>query len=187
MFTSRRPGGAGKDQQPADQTSKPAGAPATPPTLATTPPAAQPVKPATNTSSPVAATKSSAVRGNDRMTPSILGSDLKLMGNAHSEGEVHVAGEVQGDIQCASLLVEETATITGGVMAEDVIVRGKVMGSVRGKKVSLQSSSHVEGDICHKSLAIEQGAFFEGKSRRAEDPTAGVDRAADLREDAINA
>ncbi|MEL6747075.1 MAG: polymer-forming cytoskeletal protein [Pseudomonadota bacterium] len=106
------------------------------------------------------------------MTPSILGSDLKLMGNAHSEGEVHVAGEVQGDIQCASLLVEETATITGGVMAEDVIVRGKVMGSIRGMRVTLQSSSHVEGDVFHQSLAIEQGAFFEGKSRRQENPIA---------------
>jgi cytoskeletal protein CcmA (bactofilin family) len=50
------------------------------------------------------------------------------------------------------------------------------MGSVRGKKVVLQSSSHVEGDIYHTALAIEQGAFFEGKSRRSEDPTAGIAR-----------
>ena len=28
----------------------------------------------------------------------------------------------------------------------------------------------VEGDVFHKSLTIEQGAFFEGKSRRADDP-----------------
>jgi len=28
----------------------------------------------------------------------------------------------------------------------------------------------VEGDINHQSLAIEQGAFFEGKSRRSDDP-----------------
>ena len=33
-----------------------------------------------------------------------------------------------------------------------------------------QSSSHVEGDVFHKSLTIEQGAFFEGKSRRSDDP-----------------
>jgi cytoskeletal protein CcmA (bactofilin family) len=45
------------------------------------------------------------------------------------------------------------------------------MGSVRGKRVMLQSSSHVEGDIFHQALAIEQGAFFEGKSRRSDDPT----------------
>ncbi len=46
------------------------------------------------------------------------------------------------------------------------------MGSVRGKRVMLQSSSAVEGDIFHQALAIEQGAFFESKSRRSDDPTA---------------
>jgi hypothetical protein len=36
--------------------------------------------------------------------------------------------------------------------------------------VTLQSMSHVEGDIYHQSLALEQGAFFEGRSRRSDDP-----------------
>jgi len=33
----------------------------------------------------------------------------------------------------------------------------------------LQSTSQVEGDIFHQSLSIEQGALFEGKSRRTSD------------------
>ena len=104
------------------------------------------------------------------MSPSVIASDMVLMGNAVSKGEVQVAGEVQGDVQCASLMVEEGATVTGGIVAEDVVVRGKVQGSIRGNRVTLQSSSQVEGDIYHQSLAIEQGAYFEGKSRRAENP-----------------
>ncbi|MEI9900297.1 MAG: polymer-forming cytoskeletal protein [Hyphomicrobium sp.] len=47
---------------------------------------------------------------------------------------------------------------------------------MRGKRVMLQSSSHVEGDIFHQALAIEQGAFFEGKSRRSDDPLAEAPR-----------
>jgi cytoskeletal protein CcmA (bactofilin family) len=39
-------------------------------------------------------------------------------------------------------------------------------------RVTLQAQSHVEGDIYHQSLAIEQGAYFEGKSRRSDDPLA---------------
>lgn len=104
------------------------------------------------------------------MSPSVIAADMVLMGNAVSKGEVQVAGEIQGDVQCASLMVEEGATVTGGIVAEDVVVRGKVQGSIRGNRVTLQSSSQVEGDIYHQSLAIEQGAFFEGKSRRAENP-----------------
>jgi cytoskeletal protein CcmA (bactofilin family) len=118
------------------------------------------------------------VKGIEKMSPSVIGADLTITGSLQSKGEVNVEGEIQGDIQCASLLVGDTARITGNVVAEDVIVRGHVEGSIRGSRVTLQASSHVEGDIFHKSLAIEQGAFFEGKSRRSEDPLnlAGANR-----------
>jgi cytoskeletal protein CcmA (bactofilin family) len=64
--------------------------------------------------------------------------------------------------------------VMGNVIAEDVVVRGRVVGSIRGLRVTLQAQSHVEGDIFHQSLAIEQGAYFEGKSRRSDDPLAEV-------------
>ena len=105
-----------------------------------------------------------------------IGSDLTVIGNLLSKGEVHIDGEIQGDVHAGNIVVGESARITGGLVADEVIVRGTVMGSIRGKRVVLQSSSKVEGDIFHSQLAIEQGAFFEGKSRRSDDPTAGVQR-----------
>ncbi len=113
-------------------------------------------------------------RGTERNAPSVIGPDLIINGNLVSKGEVQVDGEVQGDINGTYVVIGEKARITGGIIAEEIVVRGHVMGSVRGKRVMLQSSSHVEGDIFHQALAIEQGAFFEGKSRRSEDPTAGT-------------
>ena len=107
----------------------------------------------------------------DRNAPSVIGPDLTINGNLVSRGEVQIDGEVQGDIQGTYVVIGEKARITGGIVAEEIVVRGHVMGSVRGKRVMLQSSSHVEGDIFHQALAIEQGAFFEGKSRRSDDPT----------------
>ena len=116
------------------------------------------------------------VRGSDRNAPSVIGPDLTINGNLVSKGEVQIDGEVQGDIHGTYVVIGEKARITGGIIAEEVVVRGHVMGSLRGKRVMLQSSSHVEGDVYHQSLAIEQGAFFEGKSRRSEDPIAGVQK-----------
>jgi cytoskeletal protein CcmA (bactofilin family) len=115
-------------------------------------------------------------RSSERNAPSVIGPDLTINGNLISKGEVQIDGEVQGDIQGTYVVIGEKARITGGIVAEEIVVRGHVMGSVRGKRVMLQSSSHVEGDIFHQALAIEQGAFFEGKSRRMDDPTAGVQR-----------
>ena len=101
---------------------------------------------------------------------SIIGADLVIIGNLQSNGEVTVDGQVQGDLQAQRIIIGPHARITGGVVADEVVVQGMVMGSIRGNRVTLQSSSKVEGDIVHQSLAIEQGAYFEGKSRRAENP-----------------
>lgn len=108
------------------------------------------------------------------MVPSIIGTDLNITGNVISKGEIQVDGEIQGDIHCTSLIVGEQAVISGGIVSEDVVIRGKVLGSIRGMRVTLQSNAHVEGDVFHQSLAVEQGAFFEGKSRRSDDPLAGA-------------
>jgi cytoskeletal protein CcmA (bactofilin family) len=113
-------------------------------------------------------------RGAERNTPSVIGPDLTINGNLTSKGEVQVDGEVQGDIHGTYVVIGEKARITGGIVAQEIVVRGHVMGSVRGRRVMLQSSSHVEGDVYHQALAIEQGAYFEGKSRRSDDPLAGI-------------
>ena len=152
-------------------TKRPAGdalpVPAKPVGLATARPAAPSPAPAP------AARPPGIARTSDLGAPSVIGPDLTIMGNLMSKGEVQIDGEVQGDLHCAQVIVGERARITGGIVADDIVVRGHVMGSIRGSRVTLQASSHVEGDIYHQSLAIEQGAFFEGKSRRSEDPTAG--------------
>jgi cytoskeletal protein CcmA (bactofilin family) len=101
---------------------------------------------------------------------SVIGTDLTITGNLESKGEVQIEGEVQGDIHAQRIVIGERARITGALIAEEVVVRGTVQGSIRGNSVTFQSSSRIEGDVFHKSLAIEQGAFFEGKSRRSDDP-----------------
>jgi cytoskeletal protein CcmA (bactofilin family) len=107
---------------------------------------------------------------------SVIGVDLVIQGNLTSKGEIQVEGEVQGDIYGTHVVIGERARVTGGVIAEECVIRGHLLGTVRGRRVLLQSSSHVEGDIYHQTMAIEQGAFFEGKSRRTDDPLAGVNR-----------
>ncbi len=129
------------------------------------PPAAQPIAQTAAHRQPV-----SAARPGDRVGPSVIGSDLSIVGNLTSKGQVQIDGQVQGDINASHVIIGERASITGGIRAQEVVVRGQVMGSIHGKRVMLQAQSHVEGDIYHQALAIEQGAFFEGKSRRAQDP-----------------
>jgi cytoskeletal protein CcmA (bactofilin family) len=105
-----------------------------------------------------------------KMVPTIIGEDLTIIGTVISKGEIQVDGEIEGDIRCGSLLLGDKAQVRGGVAAEDVVVRGHIVGSITGLRITLQGQCHVEGDIVCQSLAIEQGAYFEGKSRRSDNP-----------------
>jgi cytoskeletal protein CcmA (bactofilin family) len=101
---------------------------------------------------------------------SIIGPDLSIVGNLEGTGEVQVHGDVQGDIQAGRIVVGQQARIAGALIADEIVIGGSVQGSIRGNSVTFQSASYVEGDVFHRKLSIEQGAFFEGKSRRADDP-----------------
>src|SRR5215470_5768910 len=100
-----------------------------------------------------------SVIGNDL---TIIGRGLKIIGR----GTLQVDGDVEGDVQAAEVLVGEKGKVAGMIAGQQVIVRGTVLGIICGHTVALQSSCHVESDVHHMSLAIEQGAHFHGHSRR---------------------
>ena len=98
--------------------------------------------------------------------PSILSSDLHVIGNLNSDGEIQIDGVVDGDIFTNTLMVGEAAVINGEIHADTLIVHGTVNGQIKSKSVSLMKSAHVVGDILHEDLAIEKGAFLEGRCQR---------------------
>jgi len=128
------------------------------------------------TPTPDTASKPSAPAPSPSPTPkakpaaSVMSSDITIVGNVRSSGDIQIEGTVEGDIRAQMLIVGETATVKGEVMADDVVVHGRVVGRLRGLKVRLSSSARVEGDIVHKTIAIESGAHFEGSVQRQDDP-----------------
>lgn len=103
---------------------------------------------------------------------SVIGKDLRIIGQGLkiiSQGTIQVEGEVEGDVRGNEVIISDTGKVTGMVAADRVIVRGTVSGVIRGATVALQASSKVTGDVHHISLAIEQGAEFDGRCRRLAD------------------
>ncbi|MDU8929148.1 polymer-forming cytoskeletal protein [Alisedimentitalea sp. MJ-SS2] len=116
--------------------------------------------------------KSKAAPATPKAKPpaSILSADLHISGNLKTTGDIQIEGTVEGDIRAHLLTVGEGATVKGEVVADDVVVNGRIVGRVRGLKVRLTSTARVEGDIIHKTIAIESGAHFEGSVQRQDDP-----------------
>lgn len=98
--------------------------------------------------------------------PSIISSDLRVVGDINSEGEIQIDGVIEGDIRTNVLLVGETATIKGEIVADTVHVHGTVNGQIKARSVELAKSARVVGDILHEDLSIEAGAFLEGLCKR---------------------
>jgi cytoskeletal protein CcmA (bactofilin family) len=107
-------------------------------------------------------------------TPSIISADLIVRGALFSAGDVQIDGRVDGDIRAGGLIVGEKAVIVGDVYADEIVVRGRVEGGISARKVSLQSTCHVEGNILHEALSVEIGAYFEGNCRHSDNPLANA-------------
>lgn len=102
---------------------------------------------------------------------SVIGPDLLVTGNLETTGELRIEGDVQGDVYAVRIVVGEQARVVGDMVADEIDIAGVVQGAIRGNTVTFRTGSQVEGDIMHKKLTIEHGAYFEGKSRRSENPT----------------
>ena len=100
--------------------------------------------------------------------PSLLSSDLTIIGDLNSTGEVQIDGTFTGDIKVDTLILGATANVVGEVFANSVRIHGKITGQINAKSVSLAKTAYVKGDILHEKLAIEHGAYLEGHCRRTE-------------------
>ena len=81
-------------------------------------------------------------------------------------GPVVISGTIEGDITCASLVVTERGIVNGAVRSDTVTVLGEVNGEIYANTLTLKTASCVTGDIFHNQLVLEDGCYFEGRSRR---------------------
>jgi cytoskeletal protein CcmA (bactofilin family) len=119
---------------------------------------------------------------NGTHTQSYIDASLTIVGDLHSEGDVRIDGRICGNVRCAQLIVGTDASVTGAVIAQQAIVRGRVIGTIRAPAVVIQDTAYVESEITYGSLAIDDGAFFEGAVHRHSNPLAEEPAASPLLE-----
>ena len=109
---------------------------------------------------------------NSASAPSIISSDVVMIGTLTSAGDVQIESRVDGDVRCVRLIVGDSGEVNGNILAEDVTIRGRVTGLIRARSVFLCSASHVGGDILSETFAAEIGAIFDGNCRHCDNPLA---------------
>lgn len=108
------------------------------------------------------------------MGASVIGTDLTILGDKItiiSQNKLQIDGDVRGDVNGKQVIIGEDGSVVGTVSAESIEVRGGVRGAIRAHNVILHPTAEVEGDIFHQTLSISEGAQFDGRVRRAKDPS----------------
>lgn len=98
---------------------------------------------------------------------SIVSAGVVFSGAVESSGDVHIEGRVDGTITCTGLVVGDDAVVIGDIVANDVTVRGRVLGSIDAGTIHLGNGSYVEGTVIYGELSIEEGAELNGEFRYA--------------------
>ncbi|WP_137390540.1 bactofilin family protein [Rhodoligotrophos defluvii] len=105
-----------------------------------------------------------------RAGPSIITADVVIEGKLITSGELQVDGTIHGDVRAANVVIDNHGSIHGEVVAEEIVVRGRIIGPLHALNIHIFAGAHVEGDITHETISIENGAFVEGSIRRSEEP-----------------
>jgi cytoskeletal protein CcmA (bactofilin family) len=111
-------------------------------------------------------TAAAAARPSPAATRNVLSSDVEIKGTVKFTNDLVVDGKIEGEITSdGNLTIGENARIRAEVKTGTVIVYGKVHGNLTAtERVELKASAEVVGDIRAKTLSIEAGAIFVGKS-----------------------
>jgi cytoskeletal protein CcmA (bactofilin family) len=103
---------------------------------------------------------------------SLIDRSANMIGDLWSDGDVQIDGHLCGNINCAQLIVGREAAVTGVIIAQEAVIRGKMTGLIRARRVLLQASARVESEIIYQTLSVDEGAKFEGVARPQANPLA---------------
>lgn len=102
----------------------------------------------------------------------LVGTEPELNGEITFVDMIRVNGHIAGSVHSrkGTLIVDQTARVEANVEVAIAIIAGVVSGDiVAHQRVELAPSAKIYGNIWTRSLAIQNGAIFEGVCQRLED------------------
>lgn len=106
----------------------------------------------------------------------LLGLDTRFKGDVQFKGTLTVDGTVNGRIVSpegsgATLVVNQSAVVEGDIVADSVLISGRVTGNIKAKdRVEIFSAGKLKGEIHTGDIMIEGGAEFQGFCHMLREP-----------------
>jgi cytoskeletal protein CcmA (bactofilin family) len=94
-----------------------------------------------------------------------LRAEAPIIGKVVTDGPWEILCSIEGELRGTELTIAAGASVVGRVVARDLTVRGRVIGTIRAVNVKLRGAAAVDGEIFHQTLLVEEEAAFDGASR----------------------
>lgn len=86
-----------------------------------------------------------------------------LDGNLKAPAYVRIDGHVTGDVMVdEGLILGEKGIIAGNVITKELVVYGTIEGHLQVTSLEIKATGKVTGEIRTQSLAVENGAVYNG-------------------------
>jgi cytoskeletal protein CcmA (bactofilin family) len=116
----------------------------------------------------ITASAASGVMSGDKNS-TIIGENCIIEGDVTFEKTLEVHGKIVGTVKIAEnctsaiLIVKKAGIVEGDVYGSDVQIEGEVIGNVSGKKkIRIESSAFVSGNVYYDILDMQGGATVNG-------------------------
>lgn len=104
----------------------------------------------------------------DATVPTVISSDISIIGNLVSEGVVEIAGRIEGNIKCDRLNLHPTGLIKGDIIARETKLNGEIHGVIKAKQVNLSEKAKIHGFIIYETLSVAPGAVVFGQIKQSD-------------------
>ena len=104
--------------------------------------------------------------GTSNEAPVVIGQGMIIKGSLHSENDVFLDGEIEGDLDVENcrLMIGPHGKVVANVRAREVDIHGIMKGNVEtSERTSIRASGQLMGDVRTGGIVIESGALFKGK------------------------
>ena len=102
----------------------------------------------------------------DEETPvAVIGPKIRFKGELVGEEDLLIQGHFDGtiDLKGHHLIIGEQGVVKANVLAKNIIIKGTVEGDIFGQeRISILSSSNVNGNLVADRVTLEDGAKFKG-------------------------
>lgn len=111
---------------------------------------------------PVAAPRPSA---QSPLHSTYLGASITVTGELRCGESLRIDGKVKGEIHGDQLItIGEKGVVQAAIEGDTVVIAGEVQGDITARrKITLESTARVTGDLATPGIVIQEGARLEGR------------------------